>query len=116
MFIRSLKDLLPVNKFEQLQTAMEDKGINFDKDGFYYPFRKAVITRFCKALENPAFFKYVLRTIAWYMMITDGPALPYKLLIGRKKGASTIKEVSSNDDYRVALLTDTVNNIKTEQY
>ena len=94
------------NAFATLSSSFKIDNLDFYADGFYYPFRNNLIKGFIKHLEDPINMVYFLNTIYFYTY--DDPRstytpCPYKLLIGKEKSASTIKDVSENEELKEVL-------------
>jgi hypothetical protein len=91
-------------------------NLDFYGDDFYYPFRNNLITYFSQYLQNPNNMVYFLNTIYFYTY--DDPRssytpCPYKLLIGRENTASTIKDVSDNEELKELLINKDPRRIKS---
>ena len=89
-----------------LQFRASNQLLDFYKGDFYWPFRNNLIKGFIKHLEDPINMVYFLNTIYFYTY--DDPRstytpCPYKLLIGKEKSASTIKDVSENEELKEVL-------------
>lgn len=93
------------SKFAQLAKEFAKDKLNFYADDFYYPFRNTFIEKLGTYLKTPKNLLYFLNTIGFYMYPGDtgSTPCPYKLLIGTE-GGSTIKEVSTNEEYKELLL------------
>jgi len=93
------------SKFAQLAKEFAKDKLNFYADGFYYSFRNIFIEKLGTYLKTPKNLLYFLNTIGFYMYPGDtgSTPCPYKLLIGTE-GGSTIKEVSTNEEYKELLL------------
>ena len=86
--------------FGELSEFFRLDGLDFNRKDFYYPFRNKFITKFADYLKDPANMVYFLRTIYKYTYgdpTQDFTPCPYKLLIGTAMGASTLKNVSSDE-------------------
>ena len=86
--------------FGELSEFFRLDGLDFNRKDFYYPFRNKFITKFADYLKNPDNMVYFLRTIYKYTYgdpTQDFTPCPYKLLIGTAMGASTLKNVSSDE-------------------
>ena len=95
------------NAFATLSSSFKIDNLDFYADGFYYPFRNNLIKGFSEYLEKPTNMVYFLNTIYFYTY--DDPRstftpCPYKLLIGRESGQSTIKDVSDNEELKELLV------------
>ena len=92
-------------KFAQLAKAFQKDKLNFYSDDFYYPFRNTFINKLGTYLRAPRNLLYFLNTIGFYMYpdSADTTPCPYKLLVGSESGSS-IKEVSTNEEYKELLL------------
>ena len=93
--------------FANLAYSFQVDKLDFYADGFYYPFRNNLIKGFSKYLEKPTNMVYFLNTIYFYTYDDPRSAFtpcPYKLLIGRESGQSTIKDVSDNEDLKELLV------------
>ena len=93
--------------FANLSYSFQVDKLDFYADGFYYPFRNNLIKGFSEYLEKPTNMVYFLNTIYFYTY--DDPRstftpCPYKLLIGRESGQSTIKDVSDNEELKELLV------------
>ena len=100
------------NAFTLLALEFQKDNLEFYKKDFYYPFRNTVINYLSKMLVNPQKLKYFLNTIAIYIYgnsIKENTHCPYKLLVGKEKNCSTIKDISDNKLLRSIV---TVNNIE----
>jgi hypothetical protein len=91
-------------------------NLDFYGEDFYYPFRNNLITYFSQYLQNPNNMVYFLNTIYFYTY--DDPRssytpCPYKLLIGRENTASTIKDVSDNEELKELLINKDPRRIKS---
>ena len=87
--------------FANLARTFNTNRLKFYANDFYYPFRNNLIKRFSEYLTNSKNMMYLLNTVGYYTY--DDPhatPCPYKLLIGSDKGASKIKEVSSDEEGR----------------
>jgi hypothetical protein len=94
------------SSFGSLATIFQSQDLEFYADGFYYNYRNNVIKNLGKHLLKSDNLMYFLNTIYFYTY--DDPRVkstpcPYKLLIGKQDGESTIKDVSSNADLRNVL-------------
>jgi hypothetical protein len=101
--------------FANLSYSFQVDKLDFYSDGFYYPFRNNLIEGFSKYLENPTNMVYFLNTIYFYTYDDPRSAFtpcPYKLLIGRESGQSTIKDVSDNEELKELLINKDSNRIK----
>ena len=92
--------------FATLASNFRLDQLDFYKGDFYWPFRNNLIKGFIKHLEDPINMVYFLNTIYFYTY--DDPRstytpCPYKLLIGKEKSASTIKDVSENEELKEVL-------------
>ena len=86
--------------FGELAEFFRLDGLSFNQKDFYYPFRNKFITKFAEYLKNPKNMVYFLRTL--YKLTYGDPTqtftpCPYKLLIGTPMGASSLKNVSSDE-------------------
>ena len=92
-------------KFAELAKEFAKDKLNFYSDDFYYPFRNTFIEKLGTYLRTPKNLLYFLNTIGFYMYPgdVDSTPCPYKLLIGTE-GGSTIKEISTNEEYKELLL------------
>jgi len=104
--------------FGELSEFFRLDGLDFNRKDFYYPFRNKFITKFADYLKNPDNMVYFLRTIYKYTYgdpTQDFTPCPYKLLIGTAMGASTLKNVSSDEALKELLFNedaDRITNIK----
>ena len=92
--------------FADLAKAFETDKLNFYGADFYYPFRNNLIKNFSNYLSNPLNMVYFLNTIYFYTYDDPTKAFtpcPYKLLVGRETGASTIKDVTDNESLKELL-------------
>ena len=107
------------NAFASLSSSFKIDNLDFYADGFYYPFRNNLIKGFSEYLEKPTNMVYFLNTIYFYTYDDPRSAFtpcPYKLLIGRESGQSTIKDVSDNEELKELLVnkdSKRIKNIKT---
>ena len=104
------------NAFATLSSSFKIDNLDFYADGFYYPFRNNLIKGFSEYLEKPTNMVYFLNTIYFYTY--DDPRstftpCPYKLLIGRESGQSTIKDVSDNEELKELLVNKDSKRIKS---
>ena len=86
--------------FGELSEFFRMDGLDFNRKDFYYPFRNKFIRKFAEYLKNPTNMVYFLRTIYKYTYGDPTQSFtpcPYKLLIGTPMGASTLKNVSSDE-------------------
>ena len=75
-------------------------------NSFYCLCLNNLISDFSKYLLNPLNMTYFLNTIYFYTYDDPNQAYtpcPYKLLVGREVGASTIKDVSENEELKEVL-------------
>ena len=104
--------------FGELAEFFRLDGLDFNRKDFYYPFRNKFITKFANYLKDPANMVYFLRTIYKYTYGDPTQSFtpcPYKLLIGTPMGASTLKNVSSDEALKELLYNedaDRITNIK----
>ena len=89
--------------FGELGQLFRAQKLNFYGEDFYYPFRNNVIKKLGKHLTKAENLKYFLNTVFFYTY--DDPRVkntpcPYKLLVGRETGESTIKNVSEDADLK----------------
>jgi hypothetical protein len=92
--------------FGELSEFFRMDGLDFNRKDFYYPFRNKFIRKFAEYLKNPTNMVYFLRTIYKYTYGDPTQSFtpcPYKLLIGTPMGASTLKNVSSDESLRELL-------------
>ena len=92
--------------FGELAEFFRLDGLDFNRKDFYYPFRNKFITKFANYLKDPANMVYFLRTIYKYTYGDPTQSFtpcPYKLLIGTPMGASTLKNVSSDESLKELL-------------
>ena len=92
--------------FGELSEFFRLDGLDFNRKDFYYPFRNKFITKFANYLKDPANMVYFLRTIYKYTYGDPTQSFtpcPYKLLIGTPMGASTLKNVSSDESLKELL-------------
>tara|TARA_Y100001938_G_scaffold92786_1_gene127214 strand:+ start:509 stop:1855 length:1347 start_codon:yes stop_codon:yes gene_type:complete len=102
------------DKFAELASKFKADGSDFYADGFYYLFRNNLIKNFAKYLKDSRNLVYFLNTIYFYTY--DDPRAsfkpcPYKLLIGRESGESTIKDVSKDTGLETLLFNTKVNKL-----
>ena len=93
--------------FSELANTFRDDGLEFFGKDYYYKFRNNLISDFSKYLLNPLNMTYFLNTIYFYTYDDPNQAYtpcPYKLLVCREVGASTIKDVSENDSLKEFLI------------
>ena len=86
--------------FGELAEFFRLDGLSFNQKDFYYPFRNTFIKKFAEYLKDSKNMVYFLRTL--YKLTYGDPTqtftpCPYKLLIGTPMGASTLKNVSSDE-------------------
>ena len=92
--------------FGELSEFFRMDGLDFNRKDFYYPFRNKFIRKFAEYLKNPTNMVYFLRTIYKYTYGDPTQSFtpcPYKLLIGTPMGASTLKNVSSDESLKELL-------------
>ena len=92
--------------FGELSEFFRMDGLDFNRKDFYYPFRNKFIRKFAEYLKNPSNMVYFLRTIYKYTYGDPTQSFtpcPYKLLIGTPMGASTLKNVSSDESLKELL-------------
>ena len=92
--------------FGELSEFFRMDGLDFNRKDFYYPFRNKFIRMFAEYLKNPSNMVYFLRTIYKYTYGDPTQSFtpcPYKLLIGTPMGASTLKNVSSDESLKELL-------------
>ena len=92
--------------FGELSEFFRLDGLDFNRKDFYYPFRNKFIRKYAEYLKNPSNMVYFLRTL--YKLTYGDPTqsftpCPYKLLIGTPMGASTLKNVSSDESLKELL-------------
>ena len=89
--------------FGELGKLFRSQNLDFYKEDFYYPFRNNLIKNLGKYLLKPDNLMYFLNTVFFYTYadprIKSTPC-PYKLLIGKEKGLSEMKDVSSDDNLK----------------
>jgi len=93
--------------FSELAKAFKQSGLEFYGKDFYYKFRNNLISNFSNYLLNPLNMIYFLNTIYFYTYDDPTKAFtpcPYKLLVGRETGESTIKDVSENESLKELLV------------
>ena len=93
--------------FSELAKAFKENGLEFYGKDFYYKFRNNLISNFSEYLLNPLNMIYFLNTIYFYTYDDPTKAFtpcPYKLLVGRETGESTIKDVSENESLKELLV------------
>ena len=93
--------------FAELAKSFKENGLEFYGKDFYYKFRNNLIKNFSNYLLNPLNMIYFLNTIYFYTYDDPTKAFtpcPYKLLIGRETGESTIKDVSENESLKELLV------------
>ena len=93
--------------FSELSKAFKENGLEFYGKDFYYKFRNNLISNFSNYLLNPLNMIYFLNTIYFYTYDDPTKAFtpcPYKLLVGRETGESTIKDVSENESLKELLV------------
>ena len=100
--------------FGELAEFFRLDGLDFNRKDFYYPFRNNFIRKFADYLKSPVNMVYFLRTI--YKYTYGDPTMsftpcPYKLLIGTPMGASTLKNVSSDEALKELLFNSDPNRI-----
>jgi len=89
--------------FLNLSKSFEADGLKFYAGDFYYPFRNNLIKNFSSYLTNPVNMVYFLNTIYFYTYddpTKDFTPCPYKLLVGRETGESTIKDVTDDESLK----------------
>ncbi len=95
--------------FSRIAREFEKDDLNFYGKDFYYEFRNNFIQSLGKSLTKANNMNYFLKTVGSYTFklgdINDTPC-PYKLLVGSIKGASKIKEISSDEGLKELLLND----------
>ena len=104
--------------FGELAEFFRLDGLSFNQKDFYYPFRNTFIKKFAEYLKDSKNMVYFLRTL--YKLTYGDPTqtftpCPYKLLIGTPMGASTLKNVSSDEALKELLYNedaDRITNIK----
>ena len=93
--------------FSELSKSFKENGLEFYGKDFYYKFRNNLISNFSDYLLNPLNMIYFLNTIYFYTYDDPTKAFtpcPYKLLVGRETGESTIKDVSENESLKELLV------------
>ena len=93
--------------FSELAKSFKSNGLEFYGKDFYYKFRNNLISNFSNYLLNPLNMIYFLNTIYFYTYDDPTKAFtpcPYKLLVGRETGESTIKDVSENESLKELLV------------
>ena len=93
--------------FSELAESFRDNGLEFYGKDFYYKFRNNLISNFANYITNPLNMSYFLNTIYFYTYDDPNQAFtpcPYKLLVGRETGESTIKDVSENESLKELLM------------
>ena len=95
--------------FGELAEFFRLDGLSFNQKDFYYPFRNTFIKKFAEYLKDSKNMVYFLRTL--YKLTYGDPTqtftpCPYKLLIGSPMGASTLKNVSSDEALKELLYND----------
>ena len=93
--------------FSELAKSFKENGLEFYGKDFYYKFRNNLISNFSDYLLNPLNMIYFLNTIYFYTYDDPTKAFtpcPYKLLVGRETGESTIKDVSENESLKELLV------------
>ena len=93
--------------FAGLAKSFKENGLEFYGKDFYYKFRNNLIKNFSNYLLNPLNMIYFLNTIYFYTYDDPNQAFtpcPYKLLVGRETGESTIKDVSENESLKELLI------------
>ena len=100
--------------FGELSEFFRLDGLDFNRKDFYYPFRNKFIRKFADYLKNPVNMVYFLRTM--YKLTYGDPTMsftpcPYKLLIGTPSGASTLKNVSSDESLKELLFNEDADRI-----
>ena len=95
--------------FGELAEFFRLDGLSFNQKDFYYPFRNTFIKKFAEYLKDSKNMVYFLRTL--YKLTYGDPTqtftpCPYKLLIGTPMGASTLKNVSSDEALKELLYND----------
>ena len=90
-------------KFADLAKEFEKDGLKFFFDDMYYPFRNNLISAFAKHIKNSVNMKYLINTVGLYTYGDPknlGTPCSYKLLIGKEKGKSLLKDIISDDSHR----------------
>ena len=93
--------------FAGLAKSFKENGLEFYGKDFYYKFRNNLIKNFSNYLLSPLNMVYFLNTIYFYTYDDPNQAFtpcPYKLLVGRETGESTIKDVSENESLKELLI------------
>ena len=102
--------------FSQLAESFKADRLDFYTDGFYYKFRNNLITDFANSLTSPSNMVYFLNTVYFYTYDDPRTAFtpcPYKLLIGRESGISSIKDISSDENLKQILSNENASNIRS---
>ena len=93
--------------FAELANSFRENGLEFYGKDFYYKFRNNLISNFANYITNPLNMIYFLNTIYFYTYDDPNQAYtpcPYKLLVGREVGESTIKDVTENESLKELLV------------
>jgi hypothetical protein len=99
--------------FGELGNIFNEDGLDFFKNDFYYNYREELINSMISHVSKKNNLVYFLNTIGFYTFgVTTGTPCPYKLLVGRPTGNSTIKEVTKNEEYRELLENEDSKNLK----
>lgn len=101
-------------EFGRLAAKFRADGLDFYGEDFYYKFRNNHIKNLVKYLKDSRNLIYFLNTIYFYTY--DDPRVsftpcPYKLLVGRETGESTIKDVSADNALQSVLFNKKVNKL-----
>lgn len=90
--------------FADIGKIFKKDKLDFFKKDFYYIYRENLINHVMKHISNKNNLVYFLNTVGFYTFgVSIGTPCPYKLLVGRPTGASTIKEVTKNEEFRELL-------------
>tara|TARA_Y100001938_G_C8048524_1_gene410308 strand:- start:63 stop:1433 length:1371 start_codon:yes stop_codon:yes gene_type:complete len=99
--------------FAKIAKFFKTDGLDFYKQDFYYKYRENLIHHMMNHLSNKKNLVYFLNTISFYTFgVSVGTPCPYKLLVGRPNGASTIKEITKNEEFRELLENENANLLK----
>ena len=107
------------DEFGKLAAAFRTDDLDFYKEDFYYKFRNNQIKNLVLYLKDPKNLVYFLNTIYFYTYddprVTFTPC-PYKLLVGRESGASSIKDVSADESLKNVLYNSKTNKLTAIQH